>query len=704
VNTVLVSDMMTAMDSDGGLRVDTPVQYVKGVGPKRAEFFGELGVETAGDLLEYYPRDWQFVPEVGRIGDMKAGEVCCVRGLVESVEFAGWGRKKVFEVMLADESGVCRLIWFGGGYLSGKIECGMVLAVWGAVGEYKYQLQFTNPKFIIVEDDSEEDAFERMGGGVYPATAKLSSGQIKGVIRRVLPAAEEFYEEIYSESFLKDAELCGRADAIRWIHEPGDDGELARAKRRLKYDELFLMQLGLALRRYRARHYSKSCVMKWSERVDSRIRRRFPFLFTEGQNGAIEDMVGDMGKSEPMNRLLQGDVGSGKTVVALYGSLLAVANKCQAAIMAPTEILAGQHFASIERYLAGSEVRRELITGGITGKKRKELLGRIKAGEVDIVVGTVALLQGDIEFPKLGMVTIDEQHKFGVEQRGKLRKHEPHCLVMTATPIPRTLAMTAFGDLDVSVIDHCPPGRGTVVTRWVERKNQGKAEEFIRQRLKIGKQAYFVYPRINDDVNGEVKAATAEWRKLKEEVYPEFCVELLHGQMSGEEKQAKMAAFRAGKVDVLVSTVVIEVGVDVANATMMVIEGAERFGLAQLHQLRGRIGRGESKSFCFLFSDKDNDETRKRLDVMCGSNDGFKIAEEDLRLRGPGEMFSTRQHGLPDLKIANILDDQDLLVMARRRAKAVVEVDAMLVDAENGNLRKLLLAKFGESLFLGDVA
>jgi len=392
--------------------------------------------------------------------------------------------------------------------------------------------------------------------------------------------------------------------------------------------------------------------------------------------------------------------------VALYAALLAVANKMQVAIMAPTEILAGQHLLSIERYLKNSSVERILITGGLTGKKRKQIISTINSGEIDIVVGTVALLQTDIEFQNLGLVVIDEQHKFGVAQRAQLRKQTtPHCLVMTATPIPRTLAMTAFGDLDVSVIRHSPPGRGAVITRRVSRHDRQKAHEFIRERLKAKKQAYFVYPRITAvEQDGDVKAATDEWEQLSKQVFPEFKVELLHGRMPSVKKQQVMSEFRKGKIDVLVSTIVVEVGVDVPNATIMVIEGSDRFGLAQLHQLRGRIGRSDAKSFCFLFAETDNETAKSRLKIMTRSNDGFEIAEHDLRLRGPGEMFSTRQHGLPDLKIANIVEDFDLLVMARKNAFEMVTQDPMLTRAEHKNIRRALLAKFGDAIGLVDVA
>ncbi len=388
--------------------------------------------------------------------------------------------------------------------------------------------------------------------------------------------------------------MVSKPETTLWIHSPPDPRKLAFAQRRLKYDELFLMQLGLALRRYKSRHYSGACRLTWTEAIDSHIRRRFPFMLTPDQDAVIETIVRDMGRDESMNRLLQGDVGSGKTVVALYAALLAVANKKQVAILAPTEILAGQHFDSMERYLEGSQVRRALVTGGLTGKKRVELLSRIGDRTVDIVVGTVALLQEDIVYADLGLVVIDEQHKFGVEQRASLRRRNaPHCLVMTATPIPRTLAMTAFGDLDCSIIKHLPPGRGKVVTRHVDTEDRPKAFEFIRERLKAKKQAFFVYPRINSlDDQEEVKAATEEWKALSAIVFPEYSVELLHGQMPSADKQRIMADFRSGKIDVLVSTVVVEVGVDVPNATIMVIEGADSFGLAQLHQLRVRIGRG----------------------------------------------------------------------------------------------------------------
>ena len=693
------------MKLQNNLTLSMPVQFLKGVGPARAKIFAKLGVETTGDLLEYFPRDWLFAPSATKINQVRPGETVTIIALIESIDYQSFRRQPVFEALIADDTGVCRIIWFHGGFLRDKLQVGQVIMATGKVGLYKHQLQLTNPKFVII-DEKGAGSDDYFNGGIYPASSRLSSRQIKRIIKPVLDNLDSLISEFYDKNFLKKANLIGRKDAFNWIHLPPDEEKLAKAKRRLKYDELFLMQLGLALRRYKCRHFSSAGMCRWSEQMDHRIRRRFPFLLTEDQDNVISEIVADMDRSEPMNRLLQGDVGSGKTVVALYAALLAVANKKQVAIMAPTEILAGQHFISIERYLKNSKVKGALMTGGLVGKKRREFLKQISNGQIDIVVGTVALLGKDVEFNKLGLVVIDEQHKFGVHQRLQLRKQTtPHCLVMTATPIPRTLAMTAFGDLDVSIIKHSPPGRGSVVTRWVAKEDRQKAYDFLRQHLRAKQQVYFVYPRITSiEQDCDIKAATNEWKNLSKKVFPEFTVELLHGQMPSPKKQQIMDRFRKGKIDVLVSTVVIEVGVDVPNATIMVIEEADRFGLAQLHQLRGRIGRGYAKSYCLLFAEAGSETAKRRLEIMTRSNDGFEIAECDLRLRGPGELFSSRQHGLPDLKIANIIDDYELLVMARKNAFELVRQDPMLTENEHKNIRRALLAKFGDSLGLADVA
>jgi len=687
-------------------QLETEVQFVKGVGPARAKAFAKVGVSTLSDLLEYYPRDWNFCPEPIKIKDILPEHTITAAGVIEQTEFRKYSRNPAFNVTIADETGLCNIVWFHGKWLAEQLTPGKLIMVTGKAALYKHQLQLTNPKFVVLEDNDNQPGSDFLSGPVYPASGKLTSQQIKRIITPLIDDMDALATEFYDNAFLKKAELIGRAQAFKWIHSPPDEDKLSLAKRRLKYDELFLMQLGLALKRYKTRHFSPAVPMKLTEKIDSRIRKRFPFLLTADQDNVISEIAADMAKSEPMNRLLQGDVGSGKTVVALYAALLAIANKTQVAIMAPTEILANQHFLSIERFLKNSNVKRAIITGGLTGKKRTELTDKIASGRFDIIVGTVALLQGDIEFANLGLTIIDEQHKFGVHQRATLRKERsPHCLVMTATPIPRTLAMSAFGDLDVSTIKHCPPGRGTITTKWVQPEKRDAAYQFIRKRLNAKKQAYFVYPRIDSQAeNDDIKAATDEYKILSERIFPEFTVALLHGRMKSDQKQEIMERFRKKKIDLLVSTVVIEVGLDVPGATIMVIEGADHFGLAQLHQLRGRIGRGQSNSYCFLFAETQADVAKNRLQIMTRTNDGFEIAEEDLRIRGPGELFSTRQHGLPDLKIANIIDDFKLLMFARKNAFDLVTADPMLTSRGHRNLRKTLIDKFGEKLGLADIA
>jgi len=686
-----------------------PVQFVKGVGPTRAKAFEALGVKTVADLLEYFPRDWVFIPEPVKISELHPNENATVAAVIEQTDFRAFGRQPMFKAVVADETGVCRIVWFHGGYLKNKLTPGKVIVASGKPAVYKHQLQFTNPRFVVLDGAGAAEP-QSLAGPVYPASAKLANRQIKRIIQPIIDDLASTADEFFDDKFRAETKLITRPDAFKWIHFPPDAEKLAQAKRRLKYDELFLMQLGLALKRYKIRHFSPAVAMNLTDKIDSRIRRRFPFLLTEDQNNVIEEIAADMSKSVPMNRLLQGDVGSGKTVVALYAALLAVANKTQAVIMAPTEILAGQHFLSIERYLKGSDVKRLLVTGGITGKKRNEIRKKTGTGRVDIVVGTVALIQKDIEFANPGIVIIDEQHKFGVHQRaGLIRDKTTHRLVMTATPIPRTLAMTVFGDLDVSVIQHCPPGRGKVVTRWVSPEDRSKAYDFIRQRLKAKKQAYFVCPRIepgpfdSHDTADSVKAA-AHHCKILAKVFGDFNVELLHGRMRSDKKQDIMSRFRKGQIDVLVTTIVIEVGLDIPNATVMVIEGADRFGLAQLHQLRGRIGRRQDNSYCLLFAETENETTKSRLEIMTRTNDGFAISEHDLKIRGPGELFSARQHGLPDLKIANIIEDFDLLTLARRNAFELARSDPMLNQPNHHNIRRALIKKFGDKLGLVDVA
>ena len=693
------------------MQLGDSVQFVKGVGPRRAEMLSRLELTTVADLLTYYPRTYADRTHLADVIDLVPGMTATVRAQVMSVKSNPF--RRIFTVRFADPTGALQVVWFNQMYLAGDKRSGrpptFVKGDWfyltGKLTEYRDKLQMTNPEHERTDPDEPEEG----GAGILPVyglTEGLTQQQLRRIMRAALEECAGELPEVLPEPVLRARDFPGIRQAAHDIHFPPTFEHRDAARRRLIYEEFFLLESAMALRRASIERESTPCHVRVTEKIDQHIRRLFPFTLTAAQERVIAEIVADLGRPHPMNRLLQGDVGSGKTVVAMYAMLSAVANGYQVALMAPTEVLAEQHYGTFGKFLSRARVRMERLIGGQGSAERREILRRIETGELDIVLGTHALIEPGVSFARLGLLVVDEQHKFGVVQRAELRAKgiAPHCLVMTATPIPRTLMLTVFGDLDVSVIDQMPPGRKDIVTRMVAPGRREAAFDFIRKELRQGRQAYFVYPLIDEsEAATDVKSATQMARRLAGEVFPEFQVELLTGRMSSSEKDGVMQGFRARQAQILVATVVIEVGIDVPNATIMVIENAERFGLSQLHQLRGRIGRGEHQSYCLLFGNPRTDEAKLRLKAMADISDGFRIAEEDLKLRGPGEFFGTRQHGLPEFKIANLIDDYDLLKLSAADAQDLVRQDPKLTAPEHRPLRREVLARFADRLELIDV-
>lgn len=701
MSIMYLSGMKTSITTENP--VFAPLQYLKGVGPQRAGMLGRLGLFTIKDLLYYLPRDYQDRRSIKSINQVAFGETTTIRGQVKGVRIIptrGRGAS-ILEVLVADDTGTIAATFFNQPYLRDKFRTGDEVLLYGRIHRYNY-LQIMNPEF---EFPGRGNAADPLSSGrivpIYPLTEGVRQNYLRRLVRRALDDFAPCLEEILPDSLLRSRRLIPIHQAVEDIHFPETLEALRLARRRFAYEELFLFQTALAIRRQRIKSV-KGYAFSIGPRVDAHIRRRFPFRLTAAQERVLEEICADMQCPRPMNRLLQGDVGSGKTVVALYALLVAVANGFQAALMAPTEVLAEQHSRTINKYLSGSRVRTMLLVGGKPSRERRGDLKKIKDGEVDLVIGTHALICRDVQFKRLGMVVVDEQHKFGVLQRAHL-KHKgvrPDVLVMTATPIPRSLSLTLFGDLDISIIDELPPGRPPVKTMWVTRGKLPEAYELIRTELDKGRQVFVVYPLVEESEKLDLKSATAGARLFREN-FSDYKVGLLHGRMSPELKDRIMDDFRLKRIDILVSTIVIEVGIDIPNATVMVIENAERFGLAQLHQLRGRVGRGSDTSYCLLFADPKTPEARRRLQTIVGSTDGFKIAEEDLRLRGPGEFFGTRQHGLPDYRIADLTKDLSLLKMAREDAFRMVENDHHL--KEYPMIKKGVMDRYTRRIILSNV-
>jgi len=669
--------------------LNSSIQFLKGIGERRALALENVGIYTISDLLQYYPRRYLDRSTITPIRNLHSNDTATVVGKIVN-QGVKKGKRSRFIVLLSDNTGFLSCVWFHQiPYWQKLFKVGQTLAVSGKIG-YFGGLQIVHPEFDLLSEDGEdrEDEFLHTGKIIplYPSTESLSrlgldSRGFRRIIRNLLRSYASQIEEILLESIIQRHQLIYLEEAFQNIHFPKDLNTFKQAQRRLKFDEFFLMEFMLAYRKHKISQQKKGIhFAKVGERLKTLVDK-LPFELTETQKKVICEIRADMKKSQPMYRLLQGDVGSGKTIVALVTMLIAVENGYQAALMAPTEILAEQHYLTFRRWLEELAVDVKLLIGGQRKSMREKILFAIEQGDCDVVIGTHAVIQENVTFHKLGLVVIDEQHRFGVVQRALLtaKGENPDVLVMTATPIPRTLSLTVYGDLDVSILDEMPEGRIPVRTSWRYENKRKEIYEFVKTKVAEGQQAYIVFPLIEESEKLDLKAATESYEKMIEGIFSDFKVALLHGRLKSEQKDAIMSAFKNGKIQILVSTTVIEVGVDVPQATIMVIENAERFGLTQLHQLRGRVGRGGQQSYCILIAKSPlTEDAVTRLNTMAQTNDGFKIAEIDLKLRGPGEFFGTRQHGLPELKIADPINDTALLMKAREEAFRVVNHEAEL--------------------------
>ena len=680
-----------------------PVQYIKGVGPARAELLSKLKLRTARDVLFYFPRDYQDLTDLRSVVDFEEDRLLSVHGVVEEVELRNTGAgRSLLGVLVRENNHFLRALWWNQPFMRDKFPVGQHVLLSGKASFNGGRWEMTHPRVQLLDGDDEAPQGKLLP--VYPLTQGLSQGQLRHVTRTVLDHYSEHVEEVFPSEFLEEHRLWPIRSALPKIHFPDRRESLEHARRRFVYQELLVLQLALALRRaeYAA---GRAPALEPTGKILARIERLLPFELTVGQRQAWSEISGEMGRPVPMNRLLQGDVGSGKTVVAVCAMLLAVAHGYQAALMAPTEILARQHARTLRSLLEHSSVRIGVLTGTLTGRDREDTLNKMAAGEIDLLVGTQAIVHAEARFAKLGLVVIDEQHKFGVRQRASLKQAgvDPHYLVMTATPIPRTVAMTLFGDLDVSTIADNPPGRQTVHTYLPADEERPKWWDFFRKKLREGRQGYVIVPLVEGSDQVEAANLNETYEALTHGELEAFRADLIHGRMSGVEKEAVMEAFRRGQTQVLVATTVVEVGVDVPNATLMTILDAQRFGLAQLHQLRGRIYRGSHPGYCCLFADPENESAQRRLSALVESTDGFQLAEMDFELRGPGDLLGTRQHGLPPLRIADLARDTAILDEARMDAKLLVEADPGLQKPEHARLRRMVLTRYGKALALGDV-
>jgi ATP-dependent DNA helicase RecG len=673
------------------LRLSSPIQYIKGIGPKRARYFKKLGIEIVRDLLLLVPRRYVDYSTILNIRDLKINDEATVVGKIELIERQKTKRRgHLLKVLLSDDTDAITLTWFNRPDLNKKFHTGDWLIVSGKVSFF-YGKQLVNPLYEIIE---EEETQQKMHGSIipiYPLTEGLRLWDIKRAVQYALQSCSDEIIETIPHPLLNKNNLLPLADALRYIHAPPKLEDAIAGRRRLVYDEFFFFELMLAKRKAK-RVKEDGISLKEKKVLTKKFVERLPFSLTHGQSTVIDTIVCDMEKPQPMNRLLQGDVGSGKTVIALYAMLVAIENDYQSVLMAPTEILAEQHYINLSDLFMEIGINATLLTSSIKTKEKEEIIHKIACGEAKLIIGTHALIEENIVFRNLGLAVIDEQHRFGVMQRAALvnKGVNPDFLVLSATPIPRTLALTLYGDLDISILKEKPPRRGEVITKIINEREKNRIYQSVNAELNRGRQAFVICPIIEKSEKLELTSVNESYREISS-FFTDHSVGVIHGRLATDERLKMMDAFRRGRLDILVATTVVEVGVDIPNATVMIIEHPERFGLAQLHQLRGRIGRGAQKSFCYLFLDRFvAPETYERLCFFENNNDGFALAQKDIALRGPGEILGQRQHGLPDIKIGNLEYDQDLLILARDDAFELVNKDPEIRLDENRPIRRQL--------------
>lgn len=671
------------------------VQYIKGVGPQRAALLRKLNIYTLEDLITYFPRDYEDRSKPKKISQLVDGEEALIEVIaISKISEVRIRKNMVIEKLIVrDETGSCVISWFNQKYLKGKFEIGCKYSFFGKASVKYGKIEILNPVF----DNNETNKNTGKIIPIYPSTYSLTQGSIRRAIENGLSLINENLEETLPEYLLKEYNLLDLNNAIKQIHFPKDFEEYQKARTRLVFEELLGMQIALLNLK---KENTQDEGISFPETVKmSNVINELPFKLTKAQLRVLEEIDGDMEKSKPMNRLLQGDVGSGKTIVSIIAAYKAVKSGYQVAIMAPTAILASQHLEEFNKILNQYNIKGEILLGGTSKKKRKEILDKIKSGEIDILIGTHSLLVEDVEFNKLGLVVTDEQHRFGVRQRGTIvaKGNNPDVLVMTATPIPRTLALILYGDLDISIIDELPPNRKKIETYAVNKSMEERINAFILKNLQDGRQAYVVCPLVeeNEEINAKSVIETTEKYK---KILTDYRVEYIHGKMKPKEKERIMQEFKEGKINVLISTTVIEVGVNVPNATLMIIESAERFGLAALHQLRGRVGRGDKQSYCILKYNATTQVAKQRMEIMQKTNDGFVIAEKDLELRGTGEFFGTKQHGIPEFKIANLFEDMEILKRVQSIAIKIQQEDPNLTSDKNKKIRNIIEEKFNKRI------